>query len=751
MAASVASAASPNRNLLSKEELDLFLLDETLEELESPWRGTRQPLGDALDTENVPVGMEYEIQQVKTEAGHRALEADRARNELAEKKRHYESVISDLKDEVAHLQGKCDAEADRRRQEVAALQKTLGESLAFAKERQQKIEAQNPLLHAKVSEIREEILAGGASEARALELKSKPEDELSLRELISLKFGELRRDKNKRIEELRRRVDHLEQRNRSLESDARTLQTKAVKLEQVLDSEQENQKVLERRHADHISVLTGRAEKAEKALTTSTYQNTHYDGVVRQRDAAQQELSGLRSTITFLEGQLATKTEELEDREKELVNVKTQLDMLNLDKGYLSKESETAVARLHRVEEQLETTRRQADELKNARDEIYERLVTARESAKQEFEAKLNAELASLKDKTHAELADLRNNTRDSHQQELATLRSMREDALAERDRAIQNEREALRRLEEVSTDLRARQIELDGRVVELEAALKAKAFEAERYQIMHQEQSASLRTLTLERDRMRKEVAITQKEFYAFQTRADSRIAGLESNLKTARERLEVYEKLESQLDDAVLQAADSHDDGKAMTLMEMYAKESGITTSGKRRLQQSVELARKGLRLEKEKAELEEQCKTLRYQVDKLKEQLTRNDDLLRKTNQPYAYLIQSLKQKDNELVEMSERLDLMRQDLSTVSEEKLRATRERDRLQVELEGLLTLQDELQSIKAKLVAMRQSHHTLDDVATGARPASPINIKAVGHGNRVSRVRQTYQLKKKK
>lgn len=53
----------------------------------------------------------------------------------------------------------------------------------------------------------------------------------------------------------------------------------------------------------------------------------------------------------------------------------------------------------------------------------------------------------------------------------------------------------------------------------------------------------------------------VLNKEYYALQNSSEKRLVELESKCKEQSDKLDVYEKLEKELDDVIMQAAESKD----------------------------------------------------------------------------------------------------------------------------------------------------------------------------------------------
>lgn len=77
-------------------------------------------------------------------------------------------------------------------------------------------------------------------------------------------------------------------------------------------------------------------------------------------------------------------------------------------------------------------------------------IVFSREQYKSEYEIKLREELDSLGIKTNTELERIRTDTRDMHERENKSLREARDNALHEKDRAQNAEKEVTARYDQL-------------------------------------------------------------------------------------------------------------------------------------------------------------------------------------------------------------------------------------------------------------------------------------------------------------
>ena len=64
----------------------------------------------------------------------------------------------------------------------------------------------------------------------------------------------------------------------------------------------------------------------------------------------------------------------------------------------------------------------------------------------------------------------------------------------------------------------------------------------------------------------------VLNKEFYSLQASTDKRINELQSNITDAMKKLSIYEKLEQELDDVILQAAQCTYSGDSLVLHSAF-----------------------------------------------------------------------------------------------------------------------------------------------------------------------------------
>lgn len=84
------------------------------------------------------------------------------------------------------------------------------------------------------------------------------------------------------------------------------------------------------------------------------------------------------------------------------------------------------------------------------------------------------------------------------------------------------------------------------------------KRFECERSRTVQEQTLKDLRHCELEREKLQKKAEVLSQELWAVQNKGKLQILELEAKVREQGERLEVYEKVERELDQVVMQAAE-------------------------------------------------------------------------------------------------------------------------------------------------------------------------------------------------
>ncbi|XP_073202714.1 progesterone-induced-blocking factor 1 isoform X4 [Lepidochelys kempii] len=562
--------------------------------------------------------------------------------------------------------------------------------------RQKQLEETNHQLRERAGDIRRSLRDLELTEDYYEKLKSLPEDELSIPEYVSIRFYEV-------VQPLRKEVNELQMKKDSLSED---LSYYKSQLKCVMESYED-----ERRSRSELEVrcqrLTLELADTKQMIQQGDFRQENYDKVKRERDAFEHELSELRRKYEILEVSHKAQAKERNDLSKEVATLQQSVNLLQKDKDYLNRQNMELSVRCAHEEDRLERLQIQLEDAKKTREEMYEKYVTSRDHYKTEYENKLCDELEQIRLKTNQEIEQLRSTSKEMYERENRNLREARDNAVAEKERAVVAEKDALGKYEHLLEQYRQLQLSTESKVAELLHQSKLKSFESERVQLMQEETAKNLSQCQLECEKYQRKLEVLTKEFYSLQASSETRITELQAQNSEHQARLDTYEKLEKELDEIIIQTAEMENEDEAERILFSYGYGANVPTTAKRRLKQSVHLARRLLQLEKQNSLLVKDLEHQKEQVTQISQELHRANSLLSQVQQPYKYLIESVQQRDSQIHLQKEHIAQLQKDVSLLNKEKTALLRVKNQMGADLERLLNHREELAVMKQILISL--------------------------------------------
>ncbi|XP_035176645.1 progesterone-induced-blocking factor 1 isoform X2 [Oxyura jamaicensis] len=171
--------------------------------------------------------------------------------------------------------------------------------------------------------------------------------------------------------------------------------------------------------------------------------------------------------------------------------------------------------------------------------------------------------------------------------------------------------------------------------------------------------------------------------------------------------------------------------DEVEAERVLFSYGYGANVPTTAKRRLKQSVHLARRLLQLEKQNSLLVKDLEHQKEQVTQISQELDRANSLLSQVQQPYKYLIETVQQRDSQISLQKERIAQLEKDVSLLNKEKTALLRVKNQMAADLEKLLTHREELAVMKQILINLhgKQKEQNLPQSNIDAKITTAKNI----------------------
>lgn len=644
--------------------------------------------------------MLHNIQLLKIELSQKNMMIDNLKMDYLTKIEELEEKLNDALHQKQLLTLRLDNQLTIQQKDAKKYQELMKQEMETILLRQKQLEETNHQLREKAGDIRRNLRDLELTEEQYVKLKSFPEDQLSIPEYVSIRFYEL-------VSPLRKEVYELQVKKNELSEELSTNKGQLKQLTETYEEDRRNNSELQIR----CQRLALELADTKQLVQQGDYRQENYDKVKSERDALEQEVLEVRRKHEILEASHIAQAKERSELSKEVTTLQQTVTLLQKDKEYLNRQNMELSVRCAHEEDRLERLQVQLEESKKAREDMYEKYVSSRDHYKTEYENKLHDELEQIRLKTNLEIEQLRNASREMYERENRNLREARDNALAEKNRAVTAEKDALEKHEQLLDRYRELQLSAESKVSEFLHQSKLKAFESERVQLLQEETARNLTQCQMECEKYQKKLEVITKEFYSLQSSSEKRITELEAQNSDHQARLDIYEKLEKELDEIIMQTAEIENEDEAERILYSYGYGANVPTTAKRRLKQSVHLARRVLQLEKQNSLILKDLDHQKDQVRQLSQERDRANSLLNQTQQPYRYLIESVRQRDSKIDSLMKCTAQLEKDISNLNKEKSALLQTKNQMALDLEQLLNHREEFAAMKQIIINMCSKH----------------------------------------
>ncbi|XP_051051251.1 progesterone-induced-blocking factor 1 [Phodopus roborovskii] len=642
----------------------------------------------------------HNIQLLKIELSQKNMMIDNLKMDYLTKIEELEEKLNDALHQKQLLTLRLDNQLTIQQKDAKKYQELMKQEMETILLRQKQLEETNHQLREKAGDVRRNLRDLELTEEQYVKLKSFSEDQLSIPEYVSIRLYEL-------VHPLRKEICELQVKRNELSEELSTNKGQLKQLTETYEQDRKNNSELQIR----CQRLALELADTKQLIQQGDYRQENYDKVKSERDALEQEVLEVRRKHEILEASHTAQAKERSELSKEVTTLQQTVTLLQKDKEYLNRQNMELSVRCAHEQDRLERLQVQLEETKKAREEMYEKYVSSRDHYKTEYENKLHDELEQIKLKTNLEIDQLRSASREMYERENRNLREARDNALAEKNRAVTAEKDALEKHEQLFERYRELQLSTESKVSEFLHQSKLKSFESERVQLLQEETARNLTQCQLECEKYQKKLEVLTKEFYSLQTSSEKRITELEAQNSEHQTRLDIYEKLEKELDEIIMQTAEIENEDEAERILYSYGYGANVPTTAKRRLKQSVHLARRVLQLEKQNSLILKDLEHQKDQVRQLSQELDRANSLLNQTQQPYRYLIESVQQRDSKIDSLMKCTAQLEKDISNLNKEKSALLQMKNQMALDLEQLLNHREEFAAMKQIIINMCNKH----------------------------------------
>nr|XP_044635562.1 progesterone-induced-blocking factor 1 [Equus asinus] len=438
----------------------------------------------------------HNIQLLKIELSQKNMMIDNLKVDYLTKIEELEEKLNDALHQKQLLTLRLDNQLTFQQKDARKYQELMKQEMETILLRQKQLEETNLQLREKAGDIRRNLRDFELTEEQYVKLKGFPEDQLSIPEYVSIRFYEL-------VNPLRKEISELQVKKNDLSEELSENKGQLKQLTETYEEDRRNYSQLQIR----CQRLALELADTKQLIQQGDYRQENYDKVKSERDALEQEVSELRRKHEILEASHITQTKERSELSKEVATLQQTVTLLQKDKEYLNRQNMELSVRCAHEEDRLERLQSQLEETKKAREEMYEKYVTSRDHYKTEYENKLRDELEQIRLKTNQEIDQLRSSSKEIYERENRNLREARDNAMAEKDRAVMAEKDALEKHYQLLDRYRELQLSAESKVTEFLHQSKLKSFESERVQLIHEETARNLTHCQMECEKYQKKL----------------------------------------------------------------------------------------------------------------------------------------------------------------------------------------------------------------------------------------------------
>ncbi|XP_025087793.1 progesterone-induced-blocking factor 1-like [Pomacea canaliculata] len=656
----------------------------------------------------------HDMQLLRIELSQKNMTIENMKVEHLQRVEELEEKLQDVSHQKQILQARLESELQIQQEEAKRRQHSINKELESVRSRQQQLEAANERLREKAGDVRRSLRDLSLTEEKYYILRGLPDEEISLRDFVAMRLYEGMRP-------LQVEIDQLRVTCKSQEEELKTMSSELLELQKKLEEERLAHGELRVRYQK----ITLEYADSKTRIRNDDYKVENYDKVKLERDNLERDHGDVERQLSVLEIAHNNLQKERDDLSRELSAAKQSLQLLKQDKDYLSRQVTEANNRSTFADEKLQQLARQVDAAKEAREEMYEKYVASRDQYKSEYENKLREELEQIRIRTNTEIDRLRTSTREMYERENRNLREARDMAINEREQAQATERETKAKYEQMVDKFREMQSKWESQLSEVHNQLKVKGFEAERSQLVYEEAMKNLRASEMDIDKLAEKGQVLTKEYYALQTAMEKRVVELEGQLSERNAKLETYERLEGELDDVILQAAEIDNEQEAEKVLFSYGYGANVPSTTKRRMQHSVQLARRVLQLEKANTSLRHEVQREQNKVKQLGDELKSANAVLDQAQQPYSYLIESIRVREVQIQQLSQQVAMLEEDTQKLEKERSDLVKMKNQMALDLERLLNQREEMAIMKQVVMSMSERVPSAKQVGDERRPKS--------------------------
>ena len=473
------------------------------------------------------------------------------------------------------------------------------------------------------------------------------------------------------------------------------------------------------------------AREAKTALARARGESGAVAAATAAAQRATAEATGAESAAELRQTARLAKAEAAA-AERERAEAVSRAEMLLLDKAHLVTAAESAAERAASAEAKLSRKEAKVASLKAEKAELQEKLLKATSGAPDEYSRKLEGAMEKWSEQSRL----AQNAAREAHDRQLAQAREAREMATADADQQAARHAELRRQYDELVVRSAEGASRAEVELAHCRAELKLKTHEAERLALQCETALADARRDEVSADAWREKLEVLRSEYYTLQADTAQRGATLEAQNGALSEKLRQYERLEEELDAAVIAAGEAAAAGGGTPGSDAIAPLAMIRvpSAAERRVQQCLALARQAVAAQGHADEMLARQRKDGAEIARLEAALDEARGRLRMGNSPQSVILNQLAAVEAREADVRTRLAEAQLQLAAKDDALGASQAQKALLEADLKKLLEQRGSLDLLRGTLSKL------LGEGVAGMPPVSSRALPAPGGSRNSSR-----------
>ncbi|KAH8971106.1 hypothetical protein BDL97_02G125000 [Sphagnum fallax] len=490
--------------------------------------------------------------------------------------------------------------------------------------------------------------------------------------------------------------------------------------------------------------LEAEATDAMVQIELLTAKGSLYDEVKENLDKLEQQNINAENQKAVMTATLQITVQEKERLLGLIAEKDHTLDLLSMDKIYLSREVQSQTEQVKKLESEVERQHQKLREVKHARTELYQKVLTDNKDSQTANEHRLQAELSRMQVRTNLDIDSIRKEANVVADEKVRTFREMRDAALADAEGARAELRNNKSAYEELFLNMlflcKDRYQELQrlthAKETEDHNSLKMTKFELDQLKVVLDETKSSLQETRIENEALAAKAKILTKKYHNLEAKRPLKeltdelgkpMLELKEELQVTRSCLQQYESnmgvIPSSNHIPLRQGAQDTEDVPRTQAWPLIQELMGLSGLSHLNLQeQGVNFATRCIELQHAVRILEKKNLELQEKAAMKEEELIKANMRTKLLHQPQSYLVDAIQSSESQLKQTLQENQELEIQLRRNEEEKRKLSCRLQALQLDIRKLLQARGSIENLQKLL---KEKGIVIDDSAIKTMTAS--------------------------